>query len=90
MSKALRRVRTRGRGRQKGLIKKSRAGMDEYIYISSSYRHGSPATGFNLATRGRRGEAQSKEGEEEEGSGHLSLSGRLTTVSLPARLSASD
>lgn len=68
--------------------------MDEYIYIyiSSSYRHGSPATGFNLATRGRRGEAQSKEGEEEEGSGHLSLSGRLTTVSLPARLprSASD
>lgn len=33
MNKALRRVRTRGRGRQKGLIKKSRAGMDEYIYI---------------------------------------------------------
>lgn len=26
-----------------------------YIYISSSYRHGSPATGFNLATRGTRG-----------------------------------
>lgn len=65
-----------------------------YMCISSSYRHGSPATGFNLATRGTRGGrgAQSEGEEEEEGSGHLSLSDRLTTVSLPTRLprSASD
>lgn len=68
-----------------------------YIYICVYLRvivtgHRPPVLILQQEEREGGGGAQSEGEEEEEGSGHLSLSDRLTTVSLPTRLprSASD
>lgn len=71
--------------------------MCVYIYICVYLRvivtgHRPPVLILQQEEREGGGGAQSEGEEEEEGSGHLSLSDRLTTVSLPTRLprSASD